>query len=91
MLKLVVRLSTDRYMSGNRLVETRTLRLLKRKSTGSLYDLFFDPEYELSGMGLYQYSDGVYQVKTCNHSYDIESGVLDDFDLELIPYKEVGV
>lgn len=32
--------------------------------------------------------DGLYEVIMCNPSYDWESGYLDDYDYELIPFKK---
>lgn len=32
--------------------------------------------------------DGVYQVVTCNESKDLETGIIDDYDFMLVPYKE---
>lgn len=33
-------------------------------------------------------ADGVYIVTTCNESRDYETGYIDDYDLQLIPYTE---
>lgn len=87
-LKLVVRLTTSNYMAENRLVSETKAVLLKRKSNGSLHDLIADPDIEIAQLNIGSYIDGVYEIITTNHSYDIESGILDDYDLELTPYLD---
>jgi hypothetical protein len=37
---------------------------------------------------LYDTEDGVYEVVTCNHARDWETGCIDDWDYRLVPYEE---
>lgn len=87
-LKLIVRVTKNRYMHNDRLVSSTTATLLKRKSVGGLSDLIQDAEYDLSDLDLDKYEEGVYQLTTENHSFDIETGYLDSYTLTLIPLKE---
>lgn len=85
-LKIVVRITKNRYMHNDRLVSSTTATLLKRKSFGSLSDLIQDADYDLSQLNLDGYEEGVYELSTTNHSFDIETGYLDDYTLILIPH-----
>jgi len=88
-LVCIVAVDREKYISQGRLVEKVRVRTLKRLST---FDLLAD---ELSSVGqdidivnLNEVDTGKYQLITYDHSYDIESGYLDDWKLKLIPYKE---
>lgn len=87
-LVLVGRLSRSQYMSNGRIVERTEFRLLKRKSIGVLIDLIIDEEYDISSINLSSYEPGLYELRTCNETYDIESGYCDGYDLKLTPYSE---
>ena len=87
-LKLVVRLSTNRYLHKDKLVESRELRLLKRKSNGKLSDLIQDTEFDIAELSLHEYEDGIYEITARNLRYDIESCVLDSYELCLAKYEE---
>lgn len=87
-LKLVVRLTRERYLHNDEVVEKTKLRLLKRKSKGSLGDLIFDPDYDISQIDLGKYDEGVYELLPINISKDIESGIVDDWELTLKKMNE---
>jgi hypothetical protein len=86
--KLIVRLSKNSYMSGNSVIQTNKITVLKRKSDLSLLDMFDDPIEDIYGLDLNLLDEGLYEVIVINPSYDCESGMLDDWDLKLIPYKD---
>lgn len=88
----VVRLTTSTYKTSNgSFRQVKELRTLKRKSP--YFDLL---ENEMSNqilediiiVNLHEVIDGVYQLTTCNEGYDWETGFLDEYQLELIPYSE---
>lgn len=88
--KLVVRLTTSAWHDRNGIHFKQSLRFLKRKSTGvnfleddatNIGDL--DVVSRIRNLG--SVDDGVYEVLTCNHKYDWETGQLDDYDYHLIP------
>jgi hypothetical protein len=85
-LRCIGRITKNYYLQDNKLVSKSTFTLLKRKSQLTLQDMIDDPEY--SGLNLDEYDEGIYEIITCNHSTDWETGVVDDWDLKLIPYKE---
>ena len=87
-LKIVVRLSTNRYLHKDKVVESRELRLLKRKSRGGLSDLIYDYDLDIAELKLHEYEDGLYELSTRDHRYDIESCVLDSYELYLAKYEE---
>ncbi|CAL9962430.1 hypothetical protein VPHK24_0080 [Vibrio phage K24] len=86
-LNLVVRLVHNNYLHNDKLISKSSLILLKRKSTGAISDLIEDPDYDLSTIDLRKYDSGIYFLTTKNESYDIESGYLDSWDLQLKPYS----
>jgi hypothetical protein len=86
--KLVVRLSKSSYMSGNSVIQTNKITVLKRKSDLSLLDVFGDPIEDIYDLDLNLLDEGIYEVIVINPSYDCESGMLDDWDLKLIPYPD---
>jgi hypothetical protein len=90
MLNLIVRVRHSNYISKNSMVSTTTATLLKRKSNGSLCDLICDPDLDIHQINLSSYEAGLYRIITRSHSYDIESGLCDDYDLALTPFTEGG-
>jgi hypothetical protein len=88
----VVKVETEAYKRGNKYFYGKTLRVIKSKST---FDLL---EEEVSNVGIMdtleyilnldQCETGLYYLVTCNHSFDIESGHVDGYDLRLEPYIE---
>lgn len=86
--RCVGRLSHNRYMQDGKLVSQTTFTLLKRKSQLSLSDLVVDPDIDIDNLALSDHAEGMYEIVMCNESRDYESGILDDWELKLIPYKE---
>ena len=91
--KTVVRLKTEVYTSGNRLVIKRTLSNLKRKSTG--FNLLEDEISQAGAEDVYhsivnlnESEDGIYELVMCNLTTDWETGHVDGWKLKLIPFKE---
>ena len=87
--KLVVRLSIDYFKQGDSYVAQKKLRCLKNLSTigleahgGDERELFEDI------VNLDNCKPGLYEVRFINMSFDVETGVADSWDLELIPYEE---
>ena len=90
-LNLVVRLSTSFFWrkDSSAISSDKTIRLLKSKSTGSLRDLINDPALDFPMItNINECDDGIYVLETCNESYDIELGIIDDYDFYLKPYVE---
>lgn len=85
-LKLVVRVTTSKYITGNAIVSKKELRVLKRKSNCGIGNMFNEAEEIDLIINLDSVEDGVYEVQTCNHSYWY--GQLDDYDFVLVPYTE---
>ena len=89
--RVVVRLSTNMWTSGSAHIMSRTIRVLRRKSTGP--DIFTE---DIDNTGIDQVfprilnldtcEDGVYEMRLVNPSHDWESGSVDDWDYQLIPY-----
>ena len=86
-LILIGRLSKSCYLHNNILTEKFEFRLLKRKSKGALSDLIDEASYDIPAIDFSKYEEGIYQLVTCNESYDIESGYVDDYDFKLVPYE----
>lgn len=88
-IKLIGRLTTERYLSGNSIVEKKKFTILKRLSNGKLSDLVQDPQYDIGQINFSLYSDGLYELAMSNASIDIETGYADDWDLILIPMNGI--
>lgn len=89
-LELFVRVKHNNYLHNNKIVSEVSATLLKRKSNGVLTDLIIDDVYDIPALDLHNCEDGVYMLSTANHSYDIESGTLDDYDLILIEESKIN-
>lgn len=85
-LRCVGRLKRNCYMYKGSLVSTQTFTVLKRKSQLQLEDLICDASYDIDQLNLNQYEEGVYEIATTNVS-EFE-GIVDEWDLKLVPYKE---
>lgn len=83
----VVRVRTSQYTTSRGFAVTKEVNLLKRKSDLDLYDMLPDP-VEYVPLNLHEVPDGVYRLETTNISRDWESGIIDDWDVVLIPYEE---
>jgi len=42
----------------------------------------------INSLNIDNLADGVYEIIVCNVSKDYETGIIDDWDLKLIPLKE---
>ncbi len=92
-LKLVVRLQTSTYWwkGRNSFSHEKRISLLKSKSIGSLPDLLDDLDTHICCIvNLHECQDGLYELHPINESYDCESGLVDDYDLKLLPYHEIN-
>lgn len=82
----IVKVKTSTYVTGGKLRTVKDVYTLKRKST---YDLLHE---EIRNIGedliiqnVDDVEDGEYKLITCDHEYDRESGILDGWELILIP------
>jgi hypothetical protein len=89
----VIRLSTEYYKRGERFYCSRIISPLARMSKG--YRPFSEDVSNIgvqnameSLVNLSECPDGIYEVVICNESRDWESGIVDDYDLMLVEYKE---
>lgn len=86
----IVRLTTVMYKKGNKLVYSKELTLLKRKSNEWWeWDCISEVIEDLDLItNLFRVNDGIYQIVMTNAYRDYETGVIDDWDYKLIPYEE---
>lgn len=87
-LRCVGRLKRNCYMAKGKLVSNYTFTLLKRKSQLLLEDLIDDAAFDIDSLNFGNYEDGVYEIITIGGDLDWETGVVDDWELILVPYKE---
>lgn len=90
----VVRLITSFWHDGNGVYIKKSLRILRRKSSG--YNILLedcsnsDAEEVLTKItNLDKCEDDIYQVVTCDEIRDWESGYVEDYSYRLIPYEEI--
>lgn len=86
-LKCVVRITTSTYTTNRGVVSQRTMNCLKRKSDLSIDD-FCGYIVESLPLNFYEVSDGLYELSAINISKDWETGIIDDWDVILVEYKE---
>jgi len=91
--KTIVRLTTSQYSDKNGVYLKKSLRYLKRKCKGHncmQHDCeMIDTENVVSRIvNLYNVDDGIYEVVMINPTTDWETGYIDDWDYELVEYKE---
>ena len=88
--RTVVRLVTSAWHTNRGIFTQRALLFLKRDSIG-----FNILEEDCANIGapevtqniLFEnHPDGLYEVVTCNESRDWESGYIEEYDYQLIPY-----
>mgnify|MGYP003426572715 FL=1 len=88
--RTVVRLVTSAWRTNRGIFTQRALLFLKRDSIG-----FNILEEDCANIGapevtqniLFEnHPDGLYEVVTCNESRDWESGYIEEYDYQLIPY-----
>lgn len=87
-LRCVGRLTHQRYMHNGKLVSKSVFSLLKRKSGLNLSDLVGDADIDIDNLELGNHAEGLYEIVLCNPSRDWETGIIDDWELKLVPYKE---
>ena len=90
-----VRLRTARWSDKRGIYETKQITWLKRASSGyqCLRENISDVglEHSLDRIeNLYECPDGIYEAVACNHTYDVETGYVDDWDFCLIPVEFYG-
>ena len=89
--RCVVRLKRSAYYTRTGVYFTESLIYLRRKCSG--YNIL---EEEAQGVGamdalpinMTEMEEGIYEVVSCNETRDWESGVIDGYELKLIPYEE---
>lgn len=81
----VVKLVTESFIRGDIYFHGKVLRVMKRLTT---YDLLGDTVNScISIIKVNDVPDGLYKLVACNLSRDWESGMIDDWDLKLVPYN----
>lgn len=91
--RVVIRLKTTSWYDGKSLHVKRSINILKRACMGFN---FLDDDMRNGGAedtvrmftNLDECEDGIYEVVHCNISRDWESGIVDDWDYELVPFVE---
>lgn len=90
----VVRISTIGWYSSHGFHTKKSLKILKSKSHGGLYECVVN-DLEAGNADLFnriinidECIDGLYYIITVNEKRDWETGYIDDWDYKLIPYKE---
>lgn len=88
---IVVRLKTSCWLDNSGIHFKKTLRVLKRMSSG--HDFLTE---EVSNVGseetifkitnLNECEDGLYEVCIINETRDCETGYVDDWEFKLVPY-----
>lgn len=91
--RTVVRVTTSSWYDGNALHQRRSIRTLKRKSTGfnGLDEdcRNVDVDAVIGNINNFnEVPDGIYNVVVCNTTRDYETGWVDRWEYELVPYEE---
>jgi len=91
---LIVKLSTSYFKSKNGIHSQKTIRTLKRLSSGC-YTPIEQECYEVGVQekiekieNFHDCDDGIYEVIYVNYYCDHESGCIEDWEYRLIPYKK---
>lgn len=91
---VVVYVKTNYYSDKNEVLHAnKTIRVLRRKSPRFN---FFDEDIANMGaegfaqsiVNLWTVEDGYYRMIIVNEHRDYESGVIDDYEFKLVPYKQ---
>ena len=90
---VICRLVTSVWHDRNGITFKRQLRFLHRKSKNHNFvqedaDCVGADETWARITNIGECKDGIYKVIACNESRDWETGIIDDYDFELIPYDE---
>jgi hypothetical protein len=89
----VYRKLTTKWSSSGSVNVKITLKKMKRIS-GMAWDQLACEIENVGGdaadriINLLNVEDGLYELHPCNESTDWETGIVDDYDLELIPYVD---
>lgn len=86
--RLIVKVSTSVFKQGNRYIYQKSLTPVKRKSTLTMNDVMSDLESELPQLFSAWLEDGLYELTATDFSRDWETGVIDNWNLILIPWVE---
>lgn len=87
--KCIVHIVDSRYVSGGKLVLKREVYTLHRQSNwDELGEQLSMCGADLEIEGLATASPGVYELLAYNFSRNWETGIVDDYDLKLIPVKD---
>ncbi|AUR89274.1 hypothetical protein NVP1121O_246 [Vibrio phage 1.121.O._10N.286.46.C4] len=87
-MKCVGRLKRNYYLHGDKLCANMTFSLLKRHSELGLRDFIVDPELDITILDLHTYEEGLYEIITCNQWQNPETGLVEEYELKLIPYVD---
>lgn len=83
----VYRLQTYHYKKGKSLCYEKRLTYVRKLSRGhDPLDEDFSYMGEINLINLDECTDGLYSINCCNFSHDYESGYIDGWDLQLVPY-----
>ncbi len=86
-LKLIVRLTTSVFKQGERYVFQKSIHPLKSKSSLSFHDVVGDETFDLPHLlDGNVFKDGLYELTATNISRDYETGMIDGWDLKLMPH-----
>jgi len=85
--KLIGRVTTTTYKTAKGFAQTKRFDILKRQSTLALSDVIDDIEFGIP-LNLLDVPDGVYELTACNFSRDWETGIIDDWDVTLLPITD---
>lgn len=92
-MKIIVKIETSIFWHKGyaSFSKQKKVTLLKRKSTGKLTDIMDDLELDVMHMPDFdKLEDGIYELKICNESRDIESGYIDDWDYEFVKVEDAN-
>lgn len=81
-IKIIGRVTHENYLTESGFCSKSKFVVLKRKSTGSLDDVFVDPWLDIENIDLGKYPAGVYELVSVG-SIDYETGVCDDIEFHL--------
>lgn len=91
MNRTIVRVKTSKYITDGKLRIVKDVYTLKKLSSNG-YDLLREEiscvGCDINLVGLDDAVDGIYELVVKDVSYCIESGMVDNWDLHLIPYDE---
>lgn len=89
----IVRLSTNDWHDSYGCYEKKSLRILKSKSFGGIYECVLN-DLESTGnilpriINLNDCQDGLYYIRCVNEKRDWETNYIEDWDYKLIPYEK---